>query len=135
MNNKNGFLMDMKAVAVFSKYNGEVSVLVECSRVGMVTCHVEKYGLNEIKVRVAGMENQEPLNDMTISGLNTFFKEVADIGGKAFRYCYWHPEEWVVVNQDNEYDIFALKRILDKELLESSAGLKVRFPFFKEYRN
>lgn len=130
-----GGRMGVRPVAVFSKADGTVDVMFDCDLIGQVFVRVakDKNGKFDSDIVETGETNWGavgPFGSYVSAKVN-----LRQAGIKAVKHCLELSNEWVIVGQEDEFDILALKRNLPADKLQESSSYKTRFPLFKSSAN
>ncbi len=125
-----GEKLGIRPVAVFSRPDGTVSVMLDCDGLGQVLIKVVREESGKLDGDIV---NSDEVNWASTGSFESYVAlkvRVRQAGVKAVKHCLALFDEWVVIGQEDEFDIWALKRNLPADILEKSSSYKTRFPLF-----
>lgn len=130
MKNMGSESLGIRVIAVFSKQDGTVDVMLDCDLLGQVFVKVLKNedGTYKADILDTGETNWGALG--SFDGYVSVRARVIRSGLEAVKHCLVFKDEWVIIGQEDEFDMWALKRILPPEKITESLGYKIRFSLF-----
>lgn len=120
--------LGIRVIAIFSKPDGTVDVMLDCDLLGQVFVKVVRDNNGKLRSNImdTGETNWGALG--SFYGYVSVKVRIRQAGVKAVKHCLAFVDEWVIVGQEDEFDMWALRRVLPVDKLRASLAYKPRFP-------
>lgn len=118
--------LGIRPLAVFSKPDGIADVMLNCDLLGQVFIRVERDSKGRLKADVIDTGETKW---SALGPIQNYIKVgVIEAGLNCVRHCLELSSDWVIIGQEAEFDMLALKRNLPAEKIQESLSYKTRFP-------